>query len=119
MGPTQARDLVRVWGEHDTVPHTADLILRGISLHQEHSLSFWDALIIQAAIDARCDVLLSEDMQHGRRFGELEVLNPFIVAGTHEPRAAVYSTGHLKGVVPKPRRAVSIEKMKAAVRRSR
>lgn len=88
MGPTQARDLVRVWAEHDTVPHTADLVLRGISLHQQHSLSFWDAMIVQAALDARCDVLLTEDLQHGRRFGNLEVANPFLApAGVHEPRA--------------------------------
>jgi len=59
-------------------------------LHQHHSLAFWDALIVQAALDAGCDVLLTEDMQHGRRFGELEVRNPFIAPGAHEPHAASY-----------------------------
>ena len=88
MGPAQAGSLVRVWSEHDTVMTTPDLILRAIALHQDHSLAFRDALIVQAALDARCDVLLTEDMQHGRRFGELEIRNPFIAPGAHEARTA-------------------------------
>ena len=42
-----------------------------------HTLSWFDALIVQAAIDARCTTLYSEDLQHGRKFGGLEVVNPF------------------------------------------
>jgi len=84
LGPEQALDLVRFWGGHDTVPHTPDLVTRGLELHQAHSLSIWDGLIVQAALDARCDVLFSEDLQHGRRFGDLEVANPFLAAAAHE-----------------------------------
>lgn len=87
LGPAQALDLVRFWGVNDTVPHTLDLVTRGIELHQAHSLSIWDGLIVQAALDARCDVLLSEDLQHGRRFGSLEVTNPFLPVAAHEAPA--------------------------------
>jgi predicted nucleic acid-binding protein len=91
LGPAQALDLIRFWGGHDTVPHTPELVIRGLELHQAHSLSIWDGLIVQAALDARCDVLLSEDLQHGRRFGDLEVANPFLApAGAHEPGARPY-----------------------------
>lgn len=91
LGPAQALDLVRFWGGHDAVPHTPDLVVRGLELHQAHSLAIWDGLIVQAALDARCEVLLSEDLQHGRRFGDLEVANPFLpAAGVHEPRARPY-----------------------------
>ena len=39
-----------------------------------------------AAIDARCDVLLTEDLQDGRRFGELTIENPFQEGlAAHEP----------------------------------
>ena len=83
----EALGLVRLWSDHDTVVTTPDLVLRGLELHQEHSLSVWDALVVQAAIDARCDVLLTEDLQHGRRFGELTVENPFLEGhAAHEPR---------------------------------
>ena len=53
------------------------LILRAVQLHQKASLSFWDALIVQAALEGNCKTLLSEDMQHGRRFGDLAIQNPF------------------------------------------
>ena len=93
LGPAQALDFVRFWGGHDTVPHTPDLVTRGLELHQAHSLSIWDGLIVQAALDARCDVLLSEDLQHGRRFGSLEVANPFLPAAAHEAPARRYGAG--------------------------
>ena len=90
LGPAQALDLVRFWVGHDTVPQTPDLVTRGLELHQAHSLSVWDGLIVQAALDARCDVLLSEDLQHGRRFGSLEVTNPFLASAAHEVPAPPY-----------------------------
>ena len=87
LGSARALDLVLLWSGHEIVAQTPDLIVRAIALHQEHSLSFWDALIVQAALDARCDVLLSEDLQHGRRFGELTITNPFATPpAAHEPR---------------------------------
>jgi predicted nucleic acid-binding protein len=52
-------------------------ILRAVRLHQSASLSFWDALIVQAALEGGCARLFSEDLQHGRRFEGLVVENPF------------------------------------------
>jgi predicted nucleic acid-binding protein len=93
LGPAQALELVRHWSRLDTVPHTADLVVRGLELHQAHSLSLWDGLIVQAALDARCGILLSEDLQHGRRFGDLIVSNPFLATSAHESPARKYSPG--------------------------
>lgn len=53
------------------------LIRNAWALADAHTLSWFDALIVQAAIDARCDTLYSEDLQRGRKFGGLEVVNPF------------------------------------------
>jgi hypothetical protein len=46
----------------------------------------WDALIVQAALAARCTTLFTEDLQAGQRFGELEIVNPFDDA-VHAPHA--------------------------------
>ena len=43
----------------------------------EHRLSFWDAMLWAAARQAGCSAILSEDMQHGRRLGGVEFVNPF------------------------------------------
>lgn len=50
---------------------------RVLQLHTAHSLSFYDAMIIQAAIDTDCTTLYSEDLQQGQKFGLLEIINPF------------------------------------------
>jgi predicted nucleic acid-binding protein len=53
------------------------LILGAISLGKQLQVSFWDSLIIQAALRARCQRLLTEDLQHGRVIGDLRIEDPF------------------------------------------
>ena len=62
------------------VAHTPDLAfyLRAIELFEAHALSYYDALIVQAALDLGCTTLYSEDLQHGQTFGPLTIINPFI-----------------------------------------
>lgn len=50
---------------------------RALKLLDSYSLSFYDALIVQAALDLECDVIYSEDLQDGQQFGSLRVVNPF------------------------------------------
>lgn len=61
-----------------TVAPDFDLIVAAVRLHQRHSLSFWDALILQAAKSAGCSYILSEDLQHGFQLDDLTVVNPFL-----------------------------------------
>lgn len=49
-----------------------------LALAHEHSLAFYNALIIAAAVEAGCDTLFTEDMQHGRKFAGLTIVNPFV-----------------------------------------
>jgi predicted nucleic acid-binding protein len=57
---------------------TLDLHTAARALAEDHRLSFYDALIIASAIEAGCDIVYSEDMQHGRKFGGLTIVNPFL-----------------------------------------
>lgn len=50
---------------------------KAVLLARKYELSFYDALIVAAALDAECDTLCSEDLQHGQKFGTLRVENPF------------------------------------------
>ena len=66
--------------------HFDDIALVTLETHQaalklasQHGLSFYDALIIATAIEAGCDILFSEDMQHDRSFGTLIIRNPFLI----------------------------------------
>jgi predicted nucleic acid-binding protein len=56
---------------------TLDLHAAARALAEDHLLSFYDALIIAAAIEAGCDTLYSEDMQHDRTIGGVTIVNPF------------------------------------------
>ena len=60
--------------------HTPDssFYKRAINTYSRYSLSFYDALIVQAAIDLKCELLYSEDMQNGARYNGVTVVNPFV-----------------------------------------
>lgn len=55
----------------------AALVEAAIQTSIQHRLSIWDAMVIEAATRAQAQVLYSEDLLHGQRFGSLTVVNPF------------------------------------------
>jgi predicted nucleic acid-binding protein len=58
-------------------PLTVALHTQAVSLARDSKLSFYDALIVAAAMEAGCELLCSEDLQDGRKFGGVTVVNPF------------------------------------------
>lgn len=74
----EAGAALEAFAQLPVVTITPDIVLEAARLHRSDSVSFWDALIIQAATSGGADVLYSEDMQHGRRFGGLHIANPFL-----------------------------------------
>lgn len=77
MDGTAARARVEVYGALEVVTISPALVLAAIDLHRLDTLSFWDALVVRCAEHAGCDTLYSEDLQAGRRFGPVRVVNPF------------------------------------------
>jgi predicted nucleic acid-binding protein len=53
------------------------LILSAIRRSQQDSISFWDSLIIDAALKGGAERLCSEDLQHGRIVNGMRIENPF------------------------------------------
>lgn len=60
------------------VQMTPSLVLKAIDRSVAEQLAIWDALIVEAALAGGCRTLYSEDFQHGRAFGPLRVVNPFL-----------------------------------------
>lgn len=54
------------------------LYRRALEAQQRWRFGFYDSLIVAAALEAGCRLLLSEDLQHGQRIGHLLVQNPFL-----------------------------------------
>ena len=80
--PMSFEQIERYW--HTTlrplllVHSSPGLIISALDVARRDQISWYDSLIVAAAIQGDCAVLYSEDMQHGRRFGDCVVHNPFL-----------------------------------------
>jgi len=57
------------------------VVEKAMEVEAQGQISYWDALIVAAALLSGCDTLYTEDLEHGRKFdGQLTVVNPFVAA---------------------------------------
>jgi predicted nucleic acid-binding protein len=77
MPRKRARAIVAAYADWCRISTDPELIVAASVLEERHTLSFWDALIVEAAQRSMASTLLSEDLQDGRLFGDLVVENPF------------------------------------------
>ena len=77
MPRREARDLVDAYSHWQLVQIDVPLILAASQLEERHTLSFWDALIVEAARRAGATRLVTEDLQTGRRIAGVLIDNPF------------------------------------------
>lgn len=77
LDATAATEAVTRFAELPLVQIDTKLVLSAIHRSRDSQLSFWDALIVQAAIEGHATTLYSEDMQQGQVFDGVRVVNPF------------------------------------------
>ena len=66
------------WGDVFPLIETSnEVLLAATDLADAHQLSLWDAVMLSAAADAKCRLLLSEDLQEGFTWRGVTVTNPF------------------------------------------
>jgi predicted nucleic acid-binding protein len=75
--PARAAEIVREYLAWRVVENESGLLIAAMALQQKASISFWDALVVEAAAAAGCDRLYSEDLNPRQRFGSVEIVNPF------------------------------------------
>lgn len=79
LSPSAATAVIADLSQYPLITITSDLIQRATQRHQTQVFSFWDCLIVEAALSARCSILFSEDMQHGLVVDQkLTIQNPFV-----------------------------------------
>jgi predicted nucleic acid-binding protein len=74
----QISELLEALVGFEVVSTDANLVMDAHLLASCEKLSWFDALIAEAAIRSRCSILFSEDFSHGRRIAGLELINPFL-----------------------------------------
>ena len=72
-----AREVVRTYAIWQTEPIGPTDILLASELEEQHQLSFWDALVVAAALKGGASRILTEDMSDGRTVAGLRIQNPF------------------------------------------
>ena len=77
LDPGQARMIVEDLAHWKPVDSSLGLVQQAWHWIDSAQLSYWDALILAAAQRSGAHYLLSEDFQPGRRFSDIQVLNPF------------------------------------------
>jgi predicted nucleic acid-binding protein len=80
MTRAEAREIVDLYSAWPVVVIDPVMILTASRLEEEHQLSFWDALVIEAARVAGAQSLLTEDMQDGGVIEGVRIENPFVAA---------------------------------------
>jgi predicted nucleic acid-binding protein len=94
--PSSATEILRLWAENHVVGSSSQMVMQAVELQQRLQLSIWDCLIVQAALEAGCSRLFTEDLQHGMRIGDLEIVNPFdraVINAVHEPTPEYVAAG--------------------------
>ncbi len=72
-----AEEIVNDFAEFPLLQVDKNIISRAMKRHQSKVFSFWDALIVETALQSGCSQLLSEDMQDGLEIDSLRIRNPF------------------------------------------
>ncbi|HET9743503.1 MAG TPA: PIN domain-containing protein [Terriglobales bacterium] len=76
--PARAREAILTWRDSFPVIETSEPVLvNALELAARHRLNIWDGVILSAAAESGCRLLLSEDMQEGFTWRGVTVVNPF------------------------------------------
>ena len=78
ISPAQSRAATELWARQRVLQPDAFLVLGAIDTSERYRISFWDGLIVEAAVRSQCEVLYTEDLSHGQVMRGVRVENPFI-----------------------------------------
>ncbi len=76
LDPRATRDLIADYLTWHVIVNDGDSILEALDLEARHRISFWDALVVQAAQASGAKILYSEDLSDGHKYGSVQVVNP-------------------------------------------
>ncbi len=75
--PGEVRRLMEDYLRWEIIVNDGNVNLGALELEQRFKVSFWDALILQAANTSGVSTLYSEDLSHGQVYDQVQVVNPF------------------------------------------
>ena len=76
----EAADRVREFAAWKVFAPTSEDVLAAIALQKQAKLSFWDAMVVQAAAELGCEILWTEDLNDGQVLRGVRIQDPFVAA---------------------------------------
>jgi predicted nucleic acid-binding protein len=76
--PETAKEIISDLLRWPLVVNDGGNILRAVDLQIKYHFSFWDSLILQAAMTSNSEFLLSDDFQDGQVIESITIVNPFL-----------------------------------------
>jgi predicted nucleic acid-binding protein len=70
--------LITVFRPLLAIHSSSALYVEALRIAREYRLSWYDCLIVAAAIQGECSILYSEDLQSGQKIEDLRIVNPFV-----------------------------------------
>jgi len=70
--------LIGLLEQYEVVPWSPALLPVALDIRYRYRYSWYDSLILAAAIESKCETLYSEDMQHMQKIDGLTIVNPFV-----------------------------------------
>ncbi len=72
-----AAGLIGAWARFPVQEISVEIVTAALEIRARHGFSYWDSAIVAAAEALGCRELLTEDLSHGQRIGDLRIVNPF------------------------------------------
>ena len=77
LSAAQALEWIEQWAAFPCQPIDRELVQIAVGLSERFTISYWDAAILAAAEALGSRIVYSEDLNDGRQYGEVRVVNPF------------------------------------------
>ena len=69
--------VLKKMASYSFVPDTKELVMQAVVLKERYDVGFCDSLMLSAANKAKCDVIYTEDLNSGQKYGTVTAINPF------------------------------------------
>ena len=76
LSAEETRGLIQDYLSWEVVINTGESVLQALDIEVRYKISFWDALVVQAAGSSGATILYSEDLSDGQTYGLVRVINP-------------------------------------------
>lgn len=73
----EAREIIQEYFSWEIIVINSEMVLQASHIEEKQKISFWDGLIMAAAYQGKASFLFSEDLNHGQKFENVLIQNPF------------------------------------------